>query len=323
MVLITDYLSSVVSGFDHYSIVNRDKIKEVIKEQRFSLTGFADESTLSELGLILESDYVISGSLNKFGNKRRILVLKMIKVNSGEIIREHAHLYDDIFGAIDDLDYFTEIFLNLDEGTRNIADIDIRYANAKRPFTFESFAISGRYNQYTFGSTTVGQETLYIAYKNFNGNSFGYFMNAYIGWPYSFDFFNTPYDNWGFTGLIGGLTLGPGYRLEINKTISIASGLGFAYESWAGNGSLMIGGLGGDISAIFTLPQPVMAQIDPSGIWKSLGPTFGMKAFFCRIGVSGNYTFFTMLDQLPSYLKSGDFKYGLSFTPYISMSAIF
>ena len=188
---------------------------------------------------------------------------------------------------------------------------------------FESFIFSARYNQYTFSSSTVEEETLYIAYTSFNGKSVGYFMNAYIGWPYSLDFFDTSVGNWGYNGLTGGLTIGPGYRLELNKSIAITSGLGFAYETWMGYGSLMVGGLGGDISVIFSIPQPEMAQIDPSGIWKSLDPAFGMKAFFCRIGISGAYTFFTMLDQLPTEAKTGDFIYGLSFTPYISMSAIF
>jgi len=62
---VQDRLNTLLTNSDKFRVVEKDKISEIIEEQKFSLSGLVDESeTAIELGKLIGADHIITGTLN-------------------------------------------------------------------------------------------------------------------------------------------------------------------------------------------------------------------------------------------------------------------
>ena len=80
---LTDRLRTELVGISDFIIVERGKIDEILKEQKFQLSGCVDDCLL-EVGKILGASSIIIGSIGKVGNIYTISA-RMVDAESGEI----------------------------------------------------------------------------------------------------------------------------------------------------------------------------------------------------------------------------------------------
>lgn len=66
------------------TIVERRRINSIAEEQRLSLSGMVDERTAKEVGRLLGADYLVTGSVTKFGSDIRVDVT-LIDITSGQV----------------------------------------------------------------------------------------------------------------------------------------------------------------------------------------------------------------------------------------------
>ncbi|MBF9018412.1 MULTISPECIES: CsgG/HfaB family protein [unclassified Oceanispirochaeta] len=79
-----EFLSFDLSREKKITLIERDKRNDIIDELKFGLSGLADESSLAELGMMLQSDYIIAGEIFDMGE---ILVVssRLIDLESGVV----------------------------------------------------------------------------------------------------------------------------------------------------------------------------------------------------------------------------------------------
>jgi TolB-like protein len=79
-----EFLSFDLSREKQITLIERDKRNDIIDELKFGLSGLADESSLAELGMMLQSDYIIAGEIFDMGE---ILVVssRLIDLESGVV----------------------------------------------------------------------------------------------------------------------------------------------------------------------------------------------------------------------------------------------
>jgi hypothetical protein len=88
----------------HFSILERNKIEMILKEQGLQMSGCTDTSCAVQIGKILSADMIIIGSLNKLG--KFTVAVKFINVGEGHIVAadsESADTEDNLQIAIDAL----------------------------------------------------------------------------------------------------------------------------------------------------------------------------------------------------------------------------
>ena len=82
---ILSRLYSEIFATKAFILIEREKIADVMAEQKLQLSGCTSDECLIEVGKILNARYILSGSANKIGNLYSIDV-RLIDVQSGEII---------------------------------------------------------------------------------------------------------------------------------------------------------------------------------------------------------------------------------------------
>jgi hypothetical protein len=85
----------------NFSILERNKVEMILKEQGFQLTGCIDTSCAVQIGKILSADMVVIGSLNKLG--KYTVTAKFVNVRHGRIEladSETAETEDGIQNAV-------------------------------------------------------------------------------------------------------------------------------------------------------------------------------------------------------------------------------
>ncbi|MGV7929780.1 MAG: CsgG/HfaB family protein [Spirochaetota bacterium] len=87
-VAISELLRGVLTGISDpgFTLVERDQLNEVMKEQGLSLSGVVDEGTSKKLGKILAADFIIVGSVSRIGASYAISA-RMVNGDTGEIVR--------------------------------------------------------------------------------------------------------------------------------------------------------------------------------------------------------------------------------------------
>jgi TolB-like protein len=80
---IPDLLQTRLSESEKLILLERRKLKEVLEEQALSLSGLTDSSNVREIGTLLESDYIIFGSINEIGSEYRIDA-SVVKISTGQ-----------------------------------------------------------------------------------------------------------------------------------------------------------------------------------------------------------------------------------------------
>jgi len=105
--LITDRLNAELFNTNTATIIERNQMDEILKEQGFQKSGACtDEGCLVEMGQLLGVEQIISGSLGKLG-KIWIINLRVIDVQTGKIAvvvsREYAGGIEDLVGNLNDI----------------------------------------------------------------------------------------------------------------------------------------------------------------------------------------------------------------------------
>ena len=95
----SDELEIHLSNFGGYTVVERGKMEEVLKEQGFQQTGCVSEECAVEVGKMLGTKVIVVGSISKVGSTFSVIA-KIVDVQTGEIKRTANYKYR---GIIDDL----------------------------------------------------------------------------------------------------------------------------------------------------------------------------------------------------------------------------
>ena len=66
--ILTDRLTTKMISLDKYQVVERTNMDKILKEQKFQHSGCTDAECAVEIGQLLNSDYIVTGSVNKFGD---------------------------------------------------------------------------------------------------------------------------------------------------------------------------------------------------------------------------------------------------------------
>ena len=97
--ILTQRLTTELISLDKYQVVERNNMDKILKEQKFQHSGCTDAECAVEIGQLLNSDYIVMGSVNKFGNTYAI-DCRIINVELGEAIQSANFTHK---GEIDEL----------------------------------------------------------------------------------------------------------------------------------------------------------------------------------------------------------------------------
>ena len=81
--ILTQRLTTELIFLEKYQVVERNNMDKILKEQKFQHSGCTDSECAVEIGQLLNSDYIIIGSVNKFG-KTYALDARLIDVGLGK-----------------------------------------------------------------------------------------------------------------------------------------------------------------------------------------------------------------------------------------------
>ena len=65
--ILTDRLTTELISLDRYQVVERTNMDKILKEQKFQHSGCTDSECAVEIGQLLNTDYIVIGSVSKFG----------------------------------------------------------------------------------------------------------------------------------------------------------------------------------------------------------------------------------------------------------------
>ena len=86
--ILTDELQSQLIQIGGYKIVERRKIENIFKEQKYQLSGCVDEC-LIEIGNTLGAKQIITGNIGKLGKKYNT-VANLVDVSTGEFLNSSS-----------------------------------------------------------------------------------------------------------------------------------------------------------------------------------------------------------------------------------------
>jgi len=108
-VAVSELLRGLLSGIPDsgFTLVERDQLNEVMKEQGLSLSGVVDERTSKKLGGILAADFIIVGSVSRIGGAYSVSA-RMVNGETGAIVHartERAKTEGEIPARVEILTY--------------------------------------------------------------------------------------------------------------------------------------------------------------------------------------------------------------------------
>lgn len=81
---VGDKVSTELVKTIRFTVIERNAITEILKEQGFQQTGCTSSECAIEVGQLLAANYAITGSINKISNKY-LIVIRLINIESGSI----------------------------------------------------------------------------------------------------------------------------------------------------------------------------------------------------------------------------------------------
>ena len=66
--ILTQRLTTELISLDKYQVVERNNMDKILKEQKFQHSGCTDSECAVEIGQLLNCDFIVIGSVNKFGD---------------------------------------------------------------------------------------------------------------------------------------------------------------------------------------------------------------------------------------------------------------
>ena len=96
---LTQRLTSEMIALEVYQVVERSEMKQLLDEQKFQYSGCTDTECAIEIGKILNSNYIVIGSVSKLGSTYSI-DSRMIDIETSEVISSASYSHK---GDIDKL----------------------------------------------------------------------------------------------------------------------------------------------------------------------------------------------------------------------------
>ena len=78
-------IQKVLVNSPYITIVERNKLNEILKEQALSQTGIIDESTAIKVGKLVGAQKIIMGEYQRSSNKRYSISSRLVDIESGEV----------------------------------------------------------------------------------------------------------------------------------------------------------------------------------------------------------------------------------------------
>ena len=98
--ILTQRLTTKLISIGKYEVVERTNMDKILKEQKFQKSGCTDSGCAVEIGQLLNTDYIVIGSVNKFGSTWT-LDARLIDVGLGKgIISAEYTMKGEIDGLI-------------------------------------------------------------------------------------------------------------------------------------------------------------------------------------------------------------------------------
>jgi len=124
---LTNRLRTELFQTNKFTVLERSKMDEILKEQGFQILGCTNTECAIEIGKIVGVQKVILGSVDKVSNLISVNI-RLVNVETGII--EKNVMYD-----CENCDLVDVMKNSLYRVSRKIADIDIKYENNKQNFT--------------------------------------------------------------------------------------------------------------------------------------------------------------------------------------------
>lgn len=80
---VTEIIRSEFSNIGNFIVVERDRMDQIMEEQKLALSGMLDEDTAVEIGALLSAQKIVLGELNPLGEEYS-LVLRIVDVETGQ-----------------------------------------------------------------------------------------------------------------------------------------------------------------------------------------------------------------------------------------------
>lgn len=103
---VQDFLITDLAGNPNVTLVDRDKIQQIIQEQNLAKGGAIDPQTAVRIGKLVGAQYMVTGGFMSVGGKQMVLTARSINVETGVIAnpqKVQANSSDDVLGLISQL----------------------------------------------------------------------------------------------------------------------------------------------------------------------------------------------------------------------------
>ena len=86
---VTDLLRTELFNTGHFKVVERQRIKKIIEEQRFQMSGITDANQAVEIGRILNVEKIMIGTVTLLGSTH-IVNTRIVDVKTGLVVLAEA-----------------------------------------------------------------------------------------------------------------------------------------------------------------------------------------------------------------------------------------
>ncbi len=86
---LTDRFRSELFLTSAYTVLERDRMEEILQEQGFQQAGCSSNDCMAEIGKLLNVQQIFAGSVSQFGNLFTVMI-RQIDVESGKIVNSQA-----------------------------------------------------------------------------------------------------------------------------------------------------------------------------------------------------------------------------------------
>jgi TolB-like protein len=86
---VTDLLRTELFNTGHFKVIERQKIKKIVEEQRFQMSGLTDSDQVVEIGRLLNVQKIMIGTVTRLGDTH-IINTRIVDVRSGLVVLAEA-----------------------------------------------------------------------------------------------------------------------------------------------------------------------------------------------------------------------------------------
>jgi TolB-like protein len=82
---VTDLLRTELFNSGRFKVIERERVKRIIEEQRFQSSGLTDSDKVVEIGRLLNVQKIMIGTVNLLGSDYYVVNTRMVDVQSGQV----------------------------------------------------------------------------------------------------------------------------------------------------------------------------------------------------------------------------------------------